>query len=116
MDKFGWILEDAKKSFEEGMDWVCFHNRYFNQGSKFMPKNRKERNEYLESPEFEEIQDMAYELEKMQPVTTESDGKFTLRLPRSLHRALIKEADQEGTSLNQLILAKLAISLNKLVE
>jgi predicted HicB family RNase H-like nuclease len=116
MSKFGWILEDAKKSFEEGIDWISFHNRYFSQGSKFMPKKRKEREEYLESPEFGEIQDMAYELEKRQPGITEPGGKLTLRLPRSLHRALIKEADREGTSLNQLILSKLAVSLNKLVE
>jgi antitoxin HicB len=37
----------------------------------------------------------------------ESDysGKFTLRVPKTLHRLLSEEADKEGVSLNQLILS-----------
>ena len=112
MGKFNWILEDAKKHFNEGMDWVSFHNQYFSKGSKFLPKNRREREEYLNSEVFNMVQDMAYELEKQQPPITEVEGKITLRLPRALHFALIKEADREGVSLNQLALSKLAISLN----
>jgi len=35
-------------------------------------------------------------------------GKFTLRLPKSLHHRLTLEAKQEGISLNQYALYKLA--------
>jgi len=35
-------------------------------------------------------------------------GKFVLRLPKSLHAKLVKEAEQEGVSLNQYALYKLA--------
>ncbi len=31
-------------------------------------------------------------------------GKFTLRLPKSLHRELALEAEEQGVSLNQYIL------------
>ncbi len=35
-------------------------------------------------------------------------GKFVVRLPKSLHQRLAIEAEQEGVSLNQLALYKLA--------
>jgi len=35
-------------------------------------------------------------------------GKLVLRIPRSLHRELKKEAEREGVSLNQYMLYKLA--------
>jgi antitoxin HicB len=41
----------------------------------------------------------------------EYSGKFNVRIPKSLHAALASEADSEGVSLNQLVLAKLAMHL-----
>lgn len=41
-------------------------------------------------------------------INSEYSGKFTLRIPKTLHRQLAKEADREGVSLNQLILALIA--------
>ena len=35
-------------------------------------------------------------------------GKFVVRVPKSLHQRLVIEAEQEGVSLNQLALYKLA--------
>jgi antitoxin HicB len=35
-------------------------------------------------------------------------GKFVVRVPRSLHRDLVKTAEQEGVSLNQYINVALA--------
>ncbi len=40
-------------------------------------------------------------------------GKFTLRLPKSLHRRLAELADREGVSLNQLVLTMVAQSYGK---
>ena len=39
---------------------------------------------------------------------TKSSGKFTLRLPKSLHQRLTLEAVKEGVSLNQYALYKLS--------
>jgi hypothetical protein len=39
-------------------------------------------------------------------------GRFVVRLPKSLHAALEQEAVAEGTSLNQLVLTKLAVGLS----
>lgn len=35
-------------------------------------------------------------------------GKFVVRLPASLHGQLVKEAEKEGVSLNQFVVAALA--------
>lgn len=43
------------------------------------------------------------------PERTEGySGKFNVRLPKSLHQRLAIEAENEGVSLNQLVLYKLA--------
>lgn len=38
----------------------------------------------------------------------EYSGKFVLRLPKSLHRHLAERAQEEGVSLNQLVVSQLA--------
>jgi hypothetical protein len=45
------------------------------------------------------------------PQRRECRGKFNVRLPKSLHAALAGEAEAEGVSLNQLVVAKLALHL-----
>ncbi|MGH2537349.1 MAG: type II toxin-antitoxin system HicB family antitoxin [Candidatus Promineifilaceae bacterium] len=40
-------------------------------------------------------------------------GKFLVRLPRSLHRELAERAEEEGTSLNQLVATALAHHLGR---
>lgn len=46
----------------------------------------------------------------------EYSGKFTVRIPRSLHRQLANRARWENTSLNQLVLALLSESMGKWFE
>ena len=44
-----------------------------------------------------------------EPIADEKySGKFVLRIPKSLHRHLVIEAEKEGVSLNQYALYKLA--------
>jgi len=45
------------------------------------------------------------------PQRREYSGKFNVRIPKSLLAALASEAEAEGVSLNQLVLAKLALHL-----
>lgn len=42
------------------------------------------------------------------PVENQPSGKFTVRVPRSLHRKLAEEARREGVSLNQFVTVALA--------
>jgi antitoxin HicB len=51
------------------------------------------------------------------PVQTEEySGKFTVRIPRSLHRQLANRAKWENTSLNQLVLALLSENMGRWSE
>lgn len=44
-----------------------------------------------------------------QPLASEAySGKFVVRVPKSLHQALVIEAEREGVSLNQYALYKLS--------
>jgi antitoxin HicB len=45
---------------------------------------------------------------KTSPEEMEYNGKILVRLPKSLHKELIKKAKEEGVSLNQYIIYKLA--------
>lgn len=47
------------------------------------------------------------------PLATDEElsGKFTVRLPRSMHRKLVEQARREGVSLNQLVNVTLAESI-----
>jgi hypothetical protein len=42
----------------------------------------------------------------------EYTGKFLVRIPRSLHRALVKIAKREGVSLNQFVASLLSAGLS----
>ena len=48
--------------------------------------------------------------------TASANGTVILRLPKSVHSALIREAEHEGTSLNQLCVAKLSAQLAEVVS
>jgi hypothetical protein len=60
----------------------------------------------------ETITDMAENGEDVPPPLGERtySGKFQLRLPATLHCRLAVQAAEEGTSLNQLVVRKLAAS------
>ena len=75
-----------------------------------------------EAPTFEELGPMIEDarrswievgLEHGDPIPEPRDvgdfsGKVNLRMPRSLHRDLVRRAEEEGVSLNQLMVVALA--------
>ena len=53
---------------------------------------------------------LAHNLPIPEPVGEEEySGKFLLRIPKSLHRRLVEQANSEGVSLNQYAMFKLAL-------
>lgn len=46
----------------------------------------------------------------MQPNIDQCNGKLSLRIPKSLHRELVEDAAQEGVSLNQYVMYRIARS------
>ena len=47
----------------------------------------------------------------MKDFDADYSGRLNVRLPKSLHAALASEAEDEGVSLNQLIVTKLSVQL-----
>jgi antitoxin HicB len=54
------------------------------------------------------IEDAERRGEPCPPIREAYSGNLRLRLPKSLHARLAREAEREGVSLNQWLVAKLA--------
>jgi predicted HicB family RNase H-like nuclease len=79
-----------------------------------------EREAFIKTPEFKEIRRLLNEAKDrtglVEGATPKKSGKFVVRLPRSLHAALEAEAEREGVSLNQLVVAKLSMQMSQMVS
>jgi hypothetical protein len=109
----------ARQVATEEATWADWQNRVFGTEGKFVElfPTEPERAEFVESTCFLQVEEISKQLragvpieEYTVPVTTAS-GKFVVRIPSSIHAALVAEARMEGVSLNQLVLTKLSISL-----
>jgi hypothetical protein len=72
------------------------------------------------SPEFKRINALLDELPRsadpeLAAELASANGAISVRLPRSVHAALLAEAKAEGVSLNQLCVAKLVVQLRAVV-
>ncbi len=112
------VLSYARRLFKRVESWADFANGLFDQEHGFVSRtfpDRKERQRFMNSQEYREIDRMLVQLMDRFGVadgaTPKKSGKFVVRVPKTLHFALEREAASEGVSLNQLVVAKLAISL-----
>ncbi len=49
----------------------------------------------------------------MDHIEPEFSGKFTLRMPRALHRLLARQAEREGVSLNQYVVSLVSFNMGR---
>lgn len=108
-------LKFAEDIFKTTESWAAFWNALFGiQGkiSELFPTQSK-RVEFSKTSEYSRIIEMLEELQTTDDSTPVADasGKVFVRAPKSLHAALIAEAEAEGVSLNQLCVAKLSMQL-----
>jgi hypothetical protein len=118
--KYNEVLEYAKIIVARGGTWSEARNALFGPGCKVsvLFPAQWQRNDFLGSPQYEEIKRLLATLPNTigdADPAEEASGKFNLRLPKSLHAALVAEAEAEGVSLNQLCLTKLAVQLQEAV-
>src|SRR6516165_10505489 len=97
------------------LTWVVANNTIYGPGGPFArlfpsPKDRAAFAKTKESREIDQLIDSLPE-PPVRPQRREYSGKFNVRVPKSLHAALAAEAEAEGVSLNQLVVAKLALHL-----
>lgn len=110
------LLTLARKLAESpGLTWVEANNAVYGPAGPFarLFPGRKDRVAFSQTEESRQIDDIIDGLPEP-PVSArgrEYSGRFNVRIPKSLHAALASEAEAEGVSLNQLVVAKLASPL-----
>jgi hypothetical protein len=110
------LLARAQKLAEvSGTTWVEANNAIYGPSGPFArlfpsPKDRAAFAKTKESKLVDQLIDSLPE-PPLGPQRREYSGKFNVRVPKSLHAALAGEAEAEGVSLNQLVVAKLAMRL-----
>lgn len=115
----------ARRLREKGLSWIEVSNALFGPGGKLteLCPTEADRAALAKSSGFREILRVIEEArdDSGDPRGTvgnwmsTASGTTTLRIPKSLHAALLAEAEAEGISLNQLCLAKLAVQLRAAV-
>jgi predicted HicB family RNase H-like nuclease len=98
-----------------GLTWVEANNAIYGPRGPFarLFANVKDRVAFAKTKESRQVDRLIDSLPEppVGPQKREYSGKFNVRVPKSLHAALAIEAEAEGVSLNQLVVAKLALHL-----
>ncbi|HYT94446.1 MAG TPA: toxin-antitoxin system HicB family antitoxin [Gemmataceae bacterium] len=117
------ILEAARSLAASAETWADLSNALFDPDEGLVAKafpTRAEREQFLASKEYRALRQLLDAVEDRTGLVEgatpkEKSGKFVVRLPKSLHAALEAEAVEEGVSLNQLVVTKLALQVSQLV-
>lgn len=115
------LLDRARALALSAETWADLSNALFDPVDGLVAKaypTRSQREKFLKSAEYKSVRQLIDAAEErtglVEGGTPRKSGKFLVRLPRSLHAALNAEAEQEGVSLNQLVVTKLAVQLSRL--
>ena len=107
------LLEFAEQRAAQAADWLELHNALFGLGGKAneLFPTEAERTAFSRSPERKRIFALMDGLPSppvkgFVELLATANGAISIRLPRSVHAALLAEAKAEGVSLNQLCVAK----------
>ncbi len=120
--KAGQVLEFAESRAKEVADWLDLHFALFGvdgKATQLFP-TEAERSAFLRTAQYKRILALMDTLPRpkrneMRELVSSANGAISVRLPRSVHAALLAEAKAEGVSLNQLCVAKLVAQLRAVV-
>lgn len=119
------VLHYALNAGSRTNNWMEIFNAIFSEGGKVDEQfpAESERIAFSKTPQHKKIFKLLSDLRKQhgdaseeEMAKTNASGAFNLRLPKALHAALVHEAEEQGVSLNQLCLAKLAVQLRRAVK
>jgi predicted HicB family RNase H-like nuclease len=123
MNKADRILEEAKDLARSAQSWADLSNALFDPVNGFITQaypGRAERQEFLRTRQYKQIRALLPDTMDSQGLvegaTPTKSGRFVVRLPRSPHAALDREAEREEVRLNQLVVAKPAAQLKALTS
>lgn len=113
------LLAFAKERAPHCRSWTELNNLVFGPGGPVMQlfPSEADRAKLVETPEHAAIWEIFEGLPDGPASDARDDhsGKILVRVPKSIHAALLQEAESEGVSLNQLILSKLCVQLRAVV-
>lgn len=118
--KASQTLKRAKELVAEGVDAPTFWNSLFGVGALYgrLFSTEAERTAFTKTYEWKQIfelmdtlDDPVFDNADDAQVAASANGAISVRIPRSLHAALLREAKAEGVSLNQLCASKLSRQL-----
>ncbi len=111
------LLAFARKQLDHGSSGFDLFLALFGSRGKarMLFPTKKEWLAFERSDENKELQKLIENLPTSNQLALNGDFALTLRLPKSVHTALTKEAAAEGVSLDQLCLSKLVAQLRELV-
>jgi hypothetical protein len=115
-------LHFARERAQDAADLVVFDNALFGMGGKATElfPTEAERTAFCRTQEYKQILALMDNLphppvKGFVEMVANANGAISVRLPRSVHAALLAEAKAEGVSLNQLCLSKLVAQLRAVV-
>jgi len=116
------LLAFAQQRAGEASDWMELSNALFGPAGKatLAFEAEAERTAFSKTREYKQILALMDRLptppvKEIVDLTATANGAISVRLPRSVHAALLAEAKAEGVSLNQLCVAKLVAQLRAVV-
>ncbi len=116
------VLEFAQQRAASAADWIELSNALYGvdgKATELFP-TEAERTAYMRTAEYKRIVALIGTLphpkkNETRELVSNANGAISVRLPRSVHAALLAEAKAEGVSLNQLCVAKLIAQLRAVV-
>lgn len=122
MSKADDILAEAQRLAETSTTWADLSNALFDPLDGLVSKrypDHAQRVEFHKTDTYDKLYKLVQRKMDETGIVAGAEptksGRFVVRLPKSLHAALEQEAVAEGTSLNQLVLTKLAVRLSTMV-
>jgi hypothetical protein len=116
------FTDRAKQAAGEAETWADLSNSLFDPGEGLIARaypTREARQAFVKTEEYRKLRQLVADAMDRHGLveggTPKKSGRFVVRLPRSLHAALEREAIAEGVSLNQLVVAKLSVGLGQMV-
>ncbi|MCI0381061.1 MAG: toxin-antitoxin system HicB family antitoxin [Gemmataceae bacterium] len=116
------VLEFAEQCSQKAKDWVELSNALFGLGGAATESfaTERERTAFCKTKEYKRILALmdglpSPSIKGFMDLTASANGAISVRLPRTVHAALLAEAKAEGVSLNQLCVSKLVAQLRAVV-
>lgn len=113
------LLKQAQDIARSVETWADLSNALYNPVDGLLTRTyptSAERKAFRKTEQYQKIRELLVQAMNasglVEGAAPKKSGRFVVRLPQSLHAALEREAEQEGVSLNQLVVAKLAVQLN----